>query len=93
MTCAADRADRTPPGGQPSVPPKWTIHYNIPGEYVGTGWEFFLDEDDASKRYEELLAMGMVASKRPFHTWDAKHLGAAHRWATGYKNLDTKEEE
>jgi hypothetical protein len=40
-----------------------------------------------------LQDMGMVVGKRPFHAWDAKHLGAAHRWAPWYKSASDIEGE
>lgn len=62
--------------------PNWTVLYNIvspeDGRWVGTGWEFFDDEEDAEfcrRRHERL---GNVPTKRPFHTNDIPHLGAAH---------------
>lgn len=63
--------------------PKWTVLYNIvtPGStWVGTGWEFFDDEDSAQKRFDHHVAIGNCPTKRPYaHTCDWYHLGAAHR--------------
>ncbi len=61
--------------------PKWTVLYNIPGEWVGTGWEFFNAEADAAKCFARHRAAGNVPTKRPFYrAVDVLHLGAAHQY-------------
>lgn len=60
--------------------PKWTLLYNIDGKWVGTGWEFFDKEHEASDRYDELNKHGHCCTKRPFHEkTDRPHMGACHR--------------
>ena len=63
--------------------PKWTVVYNIVSEessrWVGTGWEFFDDDDSANRAYARHVSSGNVPTKRPFHFRDDSHLGAAHR--------------
>lgn len=63
--------------------PKWTVLYNIvtPGsDWIGTGWEFFVDEVAAQQRFDHHIEIGNCPTKRPYdHACDWKHLGAAHR--------------
>jgi hypothetical protein len=66
------------------VKPKWTIVYNIvspeSNRWVGTGWEFFDKEEDATKCRERLTRLGNVVTKRPYYdSVDNPHMGAAHR--------------
>lgn len=67
--------------------PKWTIRYDIvsseSGRWIGTGWEFFDLETDASRAYQRHIDLGNCPTKRPFHPNDAKHLGACHRISEG----------
>ena len=63
--------------------PQWTVLYNIVSEesdkWVGTGWEFFDDEAQATKCYERQIKNGNCPTKRPFYSsQDAQHLGAVH---------------
>ena len=63
--------------------PSWTVLYNIVSEeannYVGTGWEFFTDQQDAMNCYLRHQRTGNVPTLRPYHHGtDAPHLGAAH---------------
>lgn len=75
--------------------PKWTVLYNIvsPGSnWVGTGWEFFDQETDATACYERQIAIGNCPTKRPFNlSCDWEHLGAAHRWKIKMPRDDRKE--
>lgn len=68
--------------------PKWTVHYNIvskerspdDGGWVGTGWEFFTDEMDATTCYDRQIAAGNCPTKRPYYdSCDRQHLGAGSR--------------
>lgn len=61
--------------------PTWTVLYNIANEsgWVGTGWEFFNTEEEATAVYKRKGEEGHCACKRPFHNNDIVHLGAAHR--------------
>jgi len=67
--------------------PKWTVLYNIVSaesdQWVGTGWEFFDSEEAASRCYVRHVASGNCPTKRPYHSFDREHLGAAHRWRKG----------
>ena len=51
--------------------PKWTVLYNIVSlesdRFVGTGWEFFDAEEDASDCYQRHIDVGNCPTKRPFH--------------------------
>ncbi len=61
--------------------PKWTIHYKSGrhGYWIGTAWEFYDEETDAQKRYDELSRIEAVSpTERPYHPSDRQHLGAAH---------------
>jgi hypothetical protein len=63
--------------------PKWTVHYNIVSpennQWVGTGWEFFDNEDDAKKAAKRNTDLGNCVGFRPYHDGvDRPHLGAAH---------------
>lgn len=62
--------------------PSWTVGYNIVSDesdqWIGTGWEFFDNESDAKQCYTRLNSTSHIAWKRPFHSQDAKHLGAVH---------------
>ena len=62
--------------------PKWTVRYNIVSpeseRWIGTGWEFFDDEKDATNAYARHIDKGNTPTKRPFHTNDRIHLGACH---------------
>lgn len=65
--------------------PKWTVVYNIvspeSSKWVGTGWEFFDDEEDAQACYDRHVASGNTPTKRPYHDGcDKPHLGAAHQF-------------
>lgn len=65
--------------------PKWTVLYNIVSleadAFVGTGWEFFALEDDASACYQRHIDVGNCPTKRPFNRkCDIPHLGAHHRY-------------
>jgi len=65
--------------------PRWTVVYNIvspeSAQYVGTGWEFFVEEKEAMRCYERHNKAGNVPTKRPYHDGvDREHLGAAHRY-------------
>lgn len=69
--------------------PKWTVLYNIVSveseEFVGTGWEFFNDAEDASTCYRRHHDAGNCPTKRPFHRkCDIPHLGAHHRARFGH---------
>lgn len=70
--------------------PKWTVLYNIPGEYVGTGWEFFSSEEEADKRYTILKEHKYVPCKRKFYPSDIQHLGAAHIGTSWYEQQNYK---
>ncbi len=64
--------------------PNWTVHYNIvskeSSEWIGTGWEFFHSEDDASQCCARHRAIGNVPSMRPYNDkHDHIHLGAVHQ--------------
>jgi hypothetical protein len=63
--------------------PKWTVLYNIVSpennNFVGTGWEFFDNEQDAQLCYNRQAHNGNVPTKRPFYPTDGEHLGAAHK--------------
>lgn len=59
--------------------PKWTVVYNIPGDFVGTGWEFFKAKEAASRRYLELGALGWLGAMRPFQESDRQRMGAVHQ--------------
>lgn len=60
--------------------PKWTVFYNITGSrWIGKGWEFFDDRDDAKVRYDALAADGHVPTLRPWHPNDIDDMGATHR--------------
>lgn len=65
--------------------PKYTVVTNLvspeSGEFVGTCWEFFVDEGHASLCYQRHRAAGSVPTIRAFNIADAKHMGAAHREA------------
>lgn len=59
--------------------PKWTVLYNIVSEgstWIGTGREFFDDEETAKKRYDKIPS---GASMRPYHKVDDRYFGAVHR--------------
>jgi hypothetical protein len=61
--------------------PAWTLSYNVktPGSrWIGTAWEFFDDEVQAQRRFDELRAADAYPTKRPYHSYDRVHLGAAH---------------
>ncbi len=59
--------------------PKWTVRYNIPGDWIGSGWEFFKTEKAAQTRFDELGKTDYCGTKRPYcHEVDRKHLGACH---------------
>lgn len=62
--------------------PKWTVVYNITSpeseKWVGTGWEFFDLEKEASEAYQRHVNLDNCPTKRPFHIDDRKHLGACH---------------
>jgi len=62
--------------------PHWTVCYNIvsleSNKWVGTGWEFFDDEDQASACYQRHKEAGNVPIKRPYHSDDFEHLGVVH---------------
>ena len=64
--------------------PKWTVLYNIVSpesqEWIGTGWEFFTNEEDADRAYTRHLKLGNVPTRRPFYPLgDNRHLGATQR--------------
>ena len=63
--------------------PQWTVLYNIASRnsnWVGTGWEFFDNQDAAMDCYLEHKARGNVPTIRPYYrNSDREHLGAAHR--------------
>ena len=64
--------------------PRWTVIYNISsnGGFVGKGWEFFTNEQDAVRRYEELNCNPdrYCATIRPYHhITDYEQLGAIHQ--------------
>jgi len=60
--------------------PKWTVLYNIPNDWVGTGWEFYNTERAAEIAYNRHTTIGNYPCKRPFYLkCDRKHLGAAHQ--------------
>jgi hypothetical protein len=62
--------------------PKWTVFYNINQEnnkWVGTGWEFFDEYEEAKQTYTRLILLGHVPTLRAFHESDRSHLGAVHR--------------
>lgn len=66
--------------------PKWTVLYNIVSKeddsfpkWIGTGWEFFNDEEAANKCYTWHAASGNMPTKRPYHPNDAAHLAATHQ--------------
>jgi hypothetical protein len=57
--------------------PEWTVVYNIvrPATiFIGKGWEFFCNEEQAQHCYDELVGLGHVATKRPFHSNDKQHM-------------------
>lgn len=63
--------------------PRWTVTYNIVSkeseQWVGTGWEFFTNEKDASECYQRQRASGNVPTKRPFYkSVDIPHVGVGH---------------
>jgi len=67
-----------------SEKPKWTVVYNIvskeSNKWIGTGWEFFDDEIDASSCYARQVKAGNTPTKRPYYDKsDRKHLGAVHQ--------------
>lgn len=63
--------------------PKWTVGYNIVSReserWIGTGWEFFDDEQEAARCYDRHVSAGNCPFKRPYHEADFKHLGAVHQ--------------
>lgn len=61
--------------------PSWTIHYKIPSiSWLGSGWEFFDDEESAGDRFRELEGLGRVVVIRPYKDeFDREHLGALFR--------------
>ena len=64
--------------------PNWTVLYNIPGDYVGTGWEFFHEEKDGKAAYDKHRKLGNVPTLRPyFESVDREHMGAAHQVGYG----------
>lgn len=66
--------------------PKWTVLYNIVNEtqWIGTGWEFFDNRDDALARYEVLEAKNYVPTLRSFHEGcDLPHMGIGHQITRG----------
>jgi hypothetical protein len=70
------------PQHPPLEPPRWTVHYNIVSpesdRWVGTGWEFFDNEAQATDCYRRQGKLGNVPSKRPFYpAVDTVHLGIA----------------
>lgn len=69
--------------------PKWTVLYNIVSaentRFIGTGWEFFIEEKDAKACYERHDAAGNCPAKRPYNDHcDYPHLGAAHKMGDTY---------
>ena len=64
--------------------PKYTVLYNIVSvenkQWVGTGWEFFDDSDQAMACYDRHIMAGNCPCKRPYHKDDRVHLGAVHRF-------------
>lgn len=63
--------------------PKYTVLYNIvtPGsQWIGTGWQFFDDQNAAKRCYEYQQENGNCPTLRPYsEVPDYQHLGAAHR--------------
>lgn len=60
--------------------PKWTVFYTITSEensyWVGTGWEFFDNEEDAQTCFDRHVHIGNCPTKRPFYySADCQHLG------------------
>jgi hypothetical protein len=67
------------------IEPRWTVNYNIVSpesdHWVGTGWEFFDEEAQATLCFERHSNAGNCPTKRPYYRasdWD--HLGAADRF-------------
>ena len=62
--------------------PKWIVNYNIVSpennRWIGTGWEFFDTEEEATYCYNRHLGAGNVPCKRPYYHTDGEYLGAAH---------------
>ena len=62
--------------------PKWTVIYNLPtreSAWIGTAWEFYEEESNAQRRYDELVKDGRYPTKRPYHRDnDRSHLAAVH---------------
>lgn len=65
------------------ITPAWTVLYNIVSKenskWIGTGWEFFDEESEASKCYKRHLNSNNTPIKRKYHKNDKVHLGAVHR--------------
>lgn len=67
----------------PGREPCWTVHYNIVSpesdRWIGDGWEFFDEEDQATRCFERHHRAGDCPTKRPYYrATDIHHLGAAH---------------
>lgn len=65
--------------------PRWTVLYNVVSKendrWIGTGWEFFDNENDAQKCYDRHVTEGNCPTKRYYYEkLDRYHLGAAHRF-------------
>ena len=72
--------------------PRWTVHYNIVSPesdaWIGTGWEFFGSEGEATAAMHRHERLGNCAGKRPYYRdCDAKHLGAVHDSSEGRKSV------
>lgn len=66
--------------GELEACPLWTVCYNIVSSesdaWIGTGWEFFNDEANATACYQRHQRAGNVPTKRPFYnSVDVEHLG------------------
>jgi hypothetical protein len=62
--------------------PKLVVFYNIVSknsDWIGTGWEFFDDQQEAKACYDQQIANGNCPCMRPYYRTDAVHLGAIHQ--------------
>lgn len=65
---------------QRSETPKWTVLTNVAHpRWIGTCWQFFDSEDEASDCCAAQHAAGNAPTMRPFHPSDRVHMGAVHR--------------
>jgi len=73
--------------------PRWTVGYNLnTGDFVGTGWCFFVEEEDADEFYKCINERQDCSGfKRPFFPGDEAHLGACHQELAGRLRVKTAE--